>query len=334
MTEPLPVDAQAAEDAAFQRLRRKLSDQAVEPLANRPSTARAILVAVAGLALTVMLIRQAGDFREVTSILSERSGRLVAFLIITNVYLLFKAFALVVAGRGCAVPISSWRAVRVFAESSLVGLVVAKIAADVYKYSALGDASPSARVRTVLVYRIAAIIAVLMLSALVSVMWAERMPYGALVWLVPAAVIAAIVVCFRSRVTTWLKEHGRIVVRVLPFALGALIAKIAGLSVLLGPSMDGSVVQIAAAFLVIGSLASMTQVPAGLGTLDAGYAVFLTKYLGASGGETAAFLISLRLLGPFYVGCLGALSLGGAAWSRFRTARRAIAEPLPQATGQ
>jgi uncharacterized membrane protein YbhN (UPF0104 family) len=299
-------------DATFHELRRSLADGAFEPVARRPGVGRAILLVVAGLALTGLLIRNAGEAGSFGEVLADRRGALWGFFLCTNVYVLFKGLALRTAARCCGVRASMWRSLRVFCESSLVGFVVAKIAADVYKYARVGDGSRGDRVRAILVYRISAICGVLLLAAVVSYFWAEQVTLGWFVWLVPAGVIAGILAFYRSRATNWVRDHGAYLLRVLPYSLGALVAKIAGLSILLGVALEGGVVEAAAAFLVVGSLASMTQVPAGLGTLDAGYAVFFTKVLGASGGETAAFLVALRLLGPVYVGLLGGLSM---AWS-------------------
>lgn len=321
----LPALPSPEQDAAFHDLRRSLSDGAFEPVARKPAVGQAILLAVAGLALTSLLVYQAGEVESLGEVLRSRSYQLWGFFICTHIYVLMKGLALRTAARCCSIPVSTWQTTRIFCESSLVGFVVAKIAADVYKFARLGNGSRSARVRAVLVYRISAILAVLMLSAIVSVLWAERVSWGWYVWLVPLLVIGCMALFYRSRVASWLRAHGAYLLRVLPFSLGALGAKIAGLALLLGVALDGGVVEIAAAFLVIGSFASMTQVPAGLGTLDAGYAVFLTKYLGASGGETAAFLVALRVLGPIYVSLLGSVSLGGSALMRFWQARRAPA---------
>ncbi len=192
----------------------------------------------------------------------------------------------------------------------MVGLVVAKIASDVYKYTRVGDGSRGDKIRTILVYRVASIIAVLLLSGAVSIIWAGTVSWrSGVAWLVPIVVLTLITVCFRNRVTQWIREHGRLLLQTLPYNIAALLAKIGGLAMLLGVSIDGELVHVAAAFLLIGSLASMTQVPAGVGLLDAGYAVFLTKYVGASGAEAAAFLISFRLLGPIYVAALGGISI-------------------------
>jgi len=267
---PKSSPAAADGDAAFHDLRRSLADGAFEPVANRPNTVRAIVLTLAGFGLTALLIHNAGDTASFGEVLRSRQDQLWGFFICTNLYVLFKGFALRTASRCCSVETSTWRSARVFCESSLVGFVVAKIAADVYKYARLGEGTRGDRVRAVLVYRISAICGVLLLSAIVSVMWAERVPLGWLAWGVPVAVIAGIVAFYRSRVTVWVRDHGVYLLRVLPFSLLALAAKIAGLSVLLGVTLDGGVVEVAAAFLVIGSLASMTQVPAGLGTLDAG----------------------------------------------------------------
>jgi MFS family permease len=304
-TSPSDEDLAGARDA--------LGEPALQPLARRPNRLRSALVAVTGLALSVLLVAQAGGDESLGEVLAARRSRLLAFIAITNLYILSKGAALLVAARSCDVQTSLVRSLRTFCESSLIGLVVAKIASDVYKYARIGAGERGPRVRAILVYRIAAILAVLLLSGVVSVMWAERAPYGLWVWVVPVLVIGGLIGFYRSRATDWIRQHGAYVGRVLPFSLAALAAKIAGLSVLLGITLDGGVVEVAAAFLVIGSLASMTQVPAGLGTLDAGYAIFLTKYLGAGGAETAAFLVSLRLLGPVYVGLLGGLSLCASA---------------------
>lgn len=320
MDTPVSPPVPDAGDAAFHELRRSLADGAFEPVAKKPSTARAILLTVAGLALTALLIRNAGATESFMDVIRARREQLLGFFICTNLYVLCKGFALRTASRCCRVQTSLARATRVFCESSLIGFVVAKIAADVYKFARLGEGARGDRVRAILVYRVSAICGVLLLSAVVSVMWAEHVPLGWLAWAVPVAVIGGIAAFYRSRVTLWVREHGKYLLRVLPFSLLALVAKIAGLALLLGVTLDEGVVEVAAAFLVIGSLASMTQVPAGLGTMDAGYAVFLTKYLGASGAETAAFLVALRLLGPVYVGLLGGLSMAatslGRVWER------------------
>jgi len=323
-----PADRQPATaegDAAFHDLRRSLSDGAFEPVARQPATWQAIVLATAGLALTGLLIWKAGEAESLGEVLSAQRGRLALFFLFTHLYVLLKACALRTAGKCCGVHASLWRCGRIFCESSLVSFAVAKIAADVYKFARLGDHSRGDRVRTILVYRVAAILSVLLLGAVVSILWAESTLPGWYAWAVPAGLIAAIFALYRTRLKSWLREHGRYLLRVLPYSLGALCAKIAGFAILLGASLNGGVVEVAAAFLLIGSLASMTQVPAGLGTLDAGYAVFLTKFLGASGAETAAFLVALRMLGPVYVGLVGAISMGAASLQRYwqgRTARQ------------
>jgi len=275
-----------------------------------PWTVHTAVIATAGILLAFFLIRQSGDLRRLPDIVRQSGTHLIGFFVLTNVYLLCKGLALRQAARCTGVRLSLPRAVRVFCESSTVGLVTAKIASDIYKYTRVGSAPRAARIRTVLIYRVAAILAVLILTALVSLLWAETADIGSkLTWLVPVVVIGGLVLGYRSRVSVWCRAHGRYLLAVLPYSILALAAKIAGLSILLGVSLDGQLVEVAAAFLVIGSLASMAQVPSGLGMLDAGYAIYLTKIAGVGGAETALILIALRLLGPLYVAALGAISI-------------------------
>ncbi|MCA9250180.1 MAG: hypothetical protein R3E58_03950 [Phycisphaerae bacterium] len=308
-----PADSGVGEsDAAtpFNRLRQSLSGGALERIARRPSVVHSILLATMGILLTVFLIRRAGDLSTLGDVLRDNQNRIFGFFLFTNAYLALKGLALRRAALSCQVQTSLWRTTRTFCESSMVGLIVAKIASDVYKYTRVGDGSRNDKIRTILVYRIASIIAVLMLSGVVSIIWAGTVSWrSGIAWLVPIMVLSIITVSFRNRVTGWIREHGRILMQILPFTIAALLAKIGGLALLLGVSLDGELIQVAAAFLLIGSLASMTQVPAGVGLLDAGYAVFLTKYVGTSGAEAAAFLISFRLLGPMYVAALGGISI-------------------------
>ncbi|GJM24159.1 MAG: hypothetical protein DHS20C16_05740 [Phycisphaerae bacterium] len=307
------ADSQNGESSTvtpFDRLRQSLSGGVLERIARKPSVFHSIMLATLGILLTVFLIRRAGDVSTLGDVLRNNQNRIFGFFLFTNVYVVLKGLALRRAALGCDVKTSFWRTTRTFCESSLIGLIVAKIASDVYKYTRVGDGSRGDKIKTILVYRTASIIAVLMLSGAVSIMWAGTVSWrSGIAWLVPIVVLTLITVCFRNRVTEWIRDHGQMLLRVLPFSIAALLAKIGGLALLLGVSMDGELVQVAAAFLLIGSLASMTQVPAGVGLLDAGYAVFLTKYVGTSGAEAAAFLISFRLLGPVYVAALGGISI-------------------------
>lgn len=304
-------NADASEEtSASDRLRRSLSGDAFERVVRKPSTWHCILLAALGLLLTIFLVRRAGDLTALGDVLHRNQGRIWGFFLFTHVYIVFKGLALRRAAIGSNVKTSLWRTTRTFCESSLVGLVVAKFASDVYKYTRVGEGTRADKIRTILVYRVASIIAVLLLSGAVSVMWAGTVSWhSGIAWLVPMIVITLLTLSFRNRVTQWIREHGRMLLQILPFSVAALLAKIGGLAMLLGVSLDGELIQVAAAFLLIGSLASMTQVPAGLGLLDAGYAVFLTKYVGANGAEAAAFLISFRLLGPVYVAALGGISI-------------------------
>lgn len=316
----LPADSEVGESAPttpFNRLRQSLSGGTLERIARKPSVFHSILLATMGILLTVFLIRRAGDLSTLGDVLRNNQNRIFGFFLFTNAYVALKGVALRRAAISCRVQTSLWRTTRTFCESSLVGLIVAKIASDVYKYTRVGDGSRNDKIRTILVYRIAAIIAVLMLSGVVSIIWAGTVSLqSGLAWLVPIVVLTIITATFRNRVTNWIREHGRILLQILPFTVAALIAKIGGLALLLGVSLDGELIQVAAAFLLIGSLASMTQVPAGVGLLDAGYAVFLTKYVGASGAEAAAFLISFRLLGPMYVAAIGGISIAATSTAR------------------
>jgi uncharacterized membrane protein YbhN (UPF0104 family) len=308
LADPTSVDPDAS--PPFDRLRQSLSGGMLERIARKPSVLHSILLATLGILLTVFLIRRAGDVSALGDVLRNNQNRILGFFLFTNAYIALKGMALRRAAIGCNVKTSLWRTTRTFCESSLIGLIVAKIASDVYKYTRVGEGSRSDKIRTILVYRIAAIIAVLMLSGAVSIIWAGTVSWrSGIAWLVPIVVLPLITVFFRNRITEWIREHGRMLLQIMPFTVAALLAKIGGLALLLGVSLDGELIQVAAAFLLIGSLASMTQVPAGIGLVDAGYAVFLTKYVGANGAEAAAFLISFRLLGPVYVAALGGISI-------------------------
>lgn len=275
-----------------------------------PWTIQTAAIAAAGVLLTVFLIRQAGDLRQLPAVFAQSGNHLIGFFIFTNIYLLCKALALRKAARYADAPIGLVRSSRVFCESTAVGLITAKIASDIYKYTRIGSAPRSARIKTVLIYRVAAILAVLLLSAIVSVLWAESTPIRSrLTWLIPILVIGVLVLAFRSRVSLWLREHGLYLLGVMPYSLAALAAKIGGLAVLLGVSMEGQLIEVAAVFLVVGTAASMAQVPSGVGITDAGYAIYLTKFAGVGGAETAVILIALRLLGPLYVAALGLISI-------------------------
>ncbi len=305
---PTPNSGETA--TPFERLRQSLSGGVLERISRKPSAKHSILLAVMGILLTIFLIRRAGDVTALGDVLRSHADRIFGFFIFTHIYIACKGLALRKAAIGCNVKTSLWRTTRTFCESSMIGLIVAKIASDVYKYTRVGDGSRGDKVRTILVYRIAAIIAVLMLSGTVSIIWAGTVSWrSGIAWLVPIVVVTLITICFRNRVTEWIREHGQLLLATLPYNVAALLAKIGGLAMLLGVSLDGELIQVAAAFLLIGSLASMTQVPGGIGLMDAGYAVYLTKYVGTSGAETAAFLISFRLLGPIYVAALGGISI-------------------------
>lgn len=289
--------------------------------ASGPSRLHTLLIASAGVLLAVFLVVRAGDLSHMGSIIVERRDYILGFFLFSNIYLVLKGLALRQAARCAGVKTSFWRATRVFCESTVVGLLAfpGKVGSDVYKYARLGEADRKSRVRAVVIYRVAAIVAVLVLSALVSIVWAEQFAWKSrLVWAVPALVLMIIILKFKARLREWLAGFGRSVLLVAPYSLAALAAKICGTAILLGVSLDGGLIEVAAAFLLIGSLASLSQMPAGVGMLDAGYAVFLTKYIGTTGAEAATFLIAFRLFGPVYTSALGALSMGGDYLARFR----------------
>lgn len=289
--------------------------------ASGPSRRHTLLIASAGVLLTVFLVVRAGDLSHMGRIIVERRDYILGFFAFSNIYLVFKGLALRQAALCAGVKTTFWRATRVFCESAVVGLLAfpGKVGSDVYKYARLAEADRKSRIKAIVVYRVAAIVAVLALSALVSIMWAERFAWKSkLVWAVPVVVLMVIVLKFQARMREWLATFGRSVLVVVPYSLAALAAKIGGTAILLGVSLDGGLVEVAAAFLLIGSLASLSQMPAGVGMLDAGYAVFLTKYIGTTGAEAATFLIAFRLFGPVYTAALGALSMGGGYLARFR----------------
>lgn len=305
-----------------------LSGGTFDRVRKNPWTFHTAIIGAAGVLLTFYLINKAGDLRRIPEVFAQSGNHLIGFFLFTNVYLLCKGWALRRAAHYAGIPITLIRGIRVFCESSVVGLITAKIASDIYKYSRIATAPRSARIKAVLLYRVAAILAVLILSAIVSVLWAESTTIQSrLIWLVPVVVIGGLVLGYRSRVSNWLREHGRYLLGVMPFSMAALAAKICGLAVLLGVSLQGQLIEVAAVFLVIGSLASMAQVPSGLGVLDVGYTVYLTEFAGISGAETALILIALRLLGPLYVAALGALSFALRYLGRSRLA-------VPQASSQ